>query len=176
MERRARGTVRVGLRILWFAPHFQPAWGWGGPVRSSWNLTRAVAASGADVTVVATNGAPGGTLNLPGVRREEAVRIVTAEVVGARVWPGAARFGVAPGVLPALWRCLAEADVLHVEGLWGAFHPLVPALAAWRGVPYVVSPRGTLELLVLGSRARRARDCSWRPWDGSSCEGRRRST
>ncbi len=145
------------VRVAWFAPYFQPAWGWGGPVRSSWALTTALARRGTQITVVATNATPTAPLQLPKVRVDESVRILTADVAGSSLWPGAARFGVAPGVLPALLECLSDADILHVEGLWGAFHPFVPALATWRRVPYVVSPRGTLEPSSFAQRPTRKR-------------------
>src|SRR5512134_3020431 len=65
------------LRVLIVTPYFTPAWGYGGPVRSVWNLARGLVAAGADVEVATTDASPSGKTSVPSFRSEEGVSIHT---------------------------------------------------------------------------------------------------
>ncbi len=140
------------MRIALYTTRFQPAWDWGGPVRSSWNLARGLAKLGAEVTVVTTNARQRGVVDVPRQRVEQGVRIVAAPVLAEGRWALANRFAFCPGLGPALARAVRGADLVHVEGLWSAGHPLVFGLCRGMGVPYVFCPRGNLESYSLGQK------------------------
>ncbi len=141
------------MRITLYTTRFQPAWDWGGPVRSSWNLARGLARLGARVTVVTTNARQRGVVDMPRERVEEGVRILTAPVLGGGRWGLANRFAFCPGLVRSLTATARDADLVHVEGLWSAGHPLLFGLCRLLEVPYVVCPRGNLEGYSLGQKA-----------------------
>jgi len=128
------------LRVLHVTPYFAPAYRYGGPPRSILGLCRALVAAGVDVDVFTTtaNGdaplapAPGG---------------VDVEGVRARYFPLAwpQRYWRAAGLRAALRDAAANADLIHVHGLWNMTSWAGSAIARAAGKPYVVSPRGMLQ-------------------------------
>jgi len=128
------------VRVLHVTPFFAPAFRYGGPPRSILGLCRALVDAGVDVEVFTTtaNGdrplpaAPDG-INYDNVR----VRYFPL------AWPQ--RYWRARGLRAALRTAAANADVVHVHGLWN--------MTSWSGVacarrarrPYVISPRGMLQ-------------------------------
>jgi len=137
------------VRILHVTAYYHPAVEWGGPVRSVALLAQATAQAGADVEVLTTSAR--GRADLPpippGVR---AVNGIPVEYCRAR---GPRRFFFSAELASALWRRVRRADVVHVHGLW-----TYPVLAAARvcsllGVPYVLSPRGSLDPWALRQKS-----------------------
>lgn len=143
------------MKLLLFTTRFQPAWDWGGPVRSSWGLARGLAARGAQVTVVTTDATQTGRVPVPPMRLEEGVRILTAQVLGRGRVRAANRFALAPGLATRLCAQVPEADLVHIEGLWSAAHPLCFALCRFHKKPYIVCPRGNLEGYSLQQKSRK---------------------
>lgn len=145
------------MRLLVAVPNFQPAFEWGGPVRSDWNLFRAVAQEGVQVTVVTSNARPYGRVQRPIRHCEEGVDIWRLPVIGGGRLPFATRFNVMPLMPPVLGWALSRADLTHVPAVWGPT-PVAALLGAQlRGLPAVVTPRGTLEQGSMTHRAGRKR-------------------
>ena len=133
------------IRILMISTYFQPAWSWGGPVRSMWNLARGLASQAIRVTVLTTNAEQHGIINLSRERCEEGVKIITEKVLGQGKYPMLNRFGMAPGLLKSMVQEIRKADLVHISGFWGP----VPLIATWLCRTYkvycVISPRENLQ-------------------------------
>jgi len=128
------------LRVLHVTPYFAPAYRYGGPPRSILGLCRALVAAGVDVDVFTTT-ANGDAPLAPSPEGTE------VEGVHARYFPLAwpQRYWRAAGLRAALRRAAANADLIHVHGLWNMTSWAGSAIARAAGRPYVVSPRGMLQ-------------------------------
>ena len=142
------------LDLLVVTGCFPPAWSWGGQTRSIWNVCRGLQRAGARVHVVTTNADLDRSLDVPRRREEQGIDVTTA-----RVLPGAAaiRYGLAPGLLPAIWRASGRARLCVFQGIWTFLLLVGPRICRLRGLPYVVMPRGTLEAISLGEKAGKKR-------------------
>jgi glycosyltransferase involved in cell wall biosynthesis len=136
------------MRIAHVTSYYQPAFEWGGPVRSVAMLAQATAAAGAEVEVLATNarGDPRLPRVPPGTREVGGVPVT---YVHAR---GPTRFFFSAELARELERRLPRLDVVHLHGIWT--HPVVAGARACErhGVPYVLSPRGSLDPWALGQK------------------------
>lgn len=114
----------------------------GGPVTAALGMTRALAAAGIEVRLLATSfGSP------PSPRGLDAALFPCR----TNVW----RF--APDLGRALRDEVKRADLVHVHTLW-TYPTFAAARAAWRaGVPYVVRPCGMLDAWSVGQKALRKR-------------------
>jgi len=141
------------LRILYVSSAYEPAWRWGGPPRSASALCRALVAAGVQVSVYTTDYDASERLHVsPGARVD--LGGVDVTYFHAHGGPRVAR---APGLRRALLANARHFDVLHIDSFW-QYPGLVGALAGrLRGVPYVVTPRGSLiaGALQTGSPAKR---------------------
>ncbi|ANM29073.1 hypothetical protein ABI59_04885 [Acidobacteria bacterium Mor1] len=135
------------MRLLVVSGVFPPAWSWGGQARSIWNMCRAAAGAGAEVSVLTTDADLEGRVP-SGERVEEGIRIRTLPVLGP-----ARRFALAPRLLPAVLGAVGSADLVVIQGVWTWPMLIAPRACRMRGVPYVVVPRGTLESISLAEKA-----------------------
>ncbi|MFT3917333.1 MAG: glycosyltransferase [Anaeromyxobacteraceae bacterium] len=145
------------MRVVHVTSYFHPAVEWGGPVRSVAMLAQACARAGADVEVLTTNARGGPRLPRvpPGTREVGGVRVTYVEARGP------ARFFFSAGLRRLLDQRVPPADVVHLHGIW-----TYPVLAAARacerlGVPYVLSPRGSLDPWALGQKRWKKRGYLW---------------
>jgi glycosyltransferase involved in cell wall biosynthesis len=128
------------LRVLHVTPYFAPAFRYGGPPRSILGLCRALGNAGVDVEVFTTTA--NGSEPLPAAPEG-------TEYDGVRVryfplaWPE--RYWRAAGLGAALGRALADADLVHVHGLWNMTGATAIRHARAAGRAYVLSPRGMLQ-------------------------------
>ncbi len=122
------------MRILHVTPHYAPEFHYGGVVRAVSILCDALAKLGHEVVVhtSAAIGAPDETAS--------AVRVIRfpAALDGFLFSAG--------GVLAS--RRVREFDVVHLSAFWQLFGLPVSSACRWYGVPYVVSPHGSLAALV----------------------------
>jgi glycosyltransferase involved in cell wall biosynthesis len=128
------------VRVLHVTPYFAPAFRYGGPPRSILGLCRALGEAGAEIEVFTTTA--NGPEPLPAVpdgTEYEGVRVRYFPLA----WPK--RYWRASGLGAALARALAEADLVHVHGLWNLTGSTAITHARAAGKPYVVSPRGMLQ-------------------------------
>ena len=132
------------MRVLHVTPYFAPAFRYGGPPRSILGLCRALGEAGVDVEVFTTtaNGpdplpaAPGGT---------------AYDGVPVRYFPLAwpRRYWRGAGLRSALMRSVAQADLVHIHGVWSITGWSGVSCARAAGVPYVISPRGMLQPVAM---------------------------
>jgi glycosyltransferase involved in cell wall biosynthesis len=142
------------MRLLIVSACFPPAWSWGGPVRSIWNMCRGLVQAGAAVRVLTTNADLRGTVDAPRERSEQGMTIATFRVPA---WRPASRYAFAPGMVLPLRRELARADLCVLQGPWTFPVAVGSRLCRRRRVPYVLSPRGALEEISLSEKARKKR-------------------
>jgi len=129
----------------------------GGPATSVVDASLALVAHGFESAVYATDmSAPAGAGRRRRISPEELPS--GAEAAGVRLFPPVIhRFAYAPTLRRAIRSAVASCDVVHVHSLY-----LYPQLAAFlearsASVPYVVSPRGSLDpFLRARSRGRKA--------------------
>jgi glycosyltransferase involved in cell wall biosynthesis len=142
-----------GMKVYIVSSAFQPAWDWGGPIRSIWNLARGLASMGVDVNVLTTNARQVGIVDIPRIRREEGVRIVTSPIAAG----GISRFANRQGISSGLWKSIINetvtADIVQIEGFWGPTPLVAGEVCQLYNKPYVVSTRGTLEIRSLNEKA-----------------------
>ena len=141
------------MRVVHVCAYYAPAFVHGGPPRSIHGLCRALGRRGASVSVLTTDADGAGTLSgeITGRRHYEGVpvhyfpRDWPHEPIGSRALSRA---------LPAM---IAQADAVHIHGLWNRVTWAAAREARRAGVPYVLSPRGMLEPAALAHRAWRKR-------------------
>jgi glycosyltransferase involved in cell wall biosynthesis len=128
-------------RLLHVVPSFWPAVRFGGPIESTAQLCRSLAAAGCEVTVLTTDSdGPGARLAI-----ESTGEVELAPRMKVRYCRKLAGNSVAPEMIPHLFRYARAADVVHLTGVYN--FPTFPALAICRRLqkPLVWSPRGSLQ-------------------------------
>jgi glycosyltransferase involved in cell wall biosynthesis len=129
------------LRVLHVAPSFYPAFVYGGPTRSVYQLCLSLASAGCDVKVLTTNAnGPEAVLNVATDREIE-----IAERLHVRYCHRIMDVSVSPMLLRYLIPYVQRADVVHLMAVYS--FPTIPVLLAARicGKPVVWSPRGMLQ-------------------------------
>ena len=131
------------MNVLHVSPYYSPARGFGGPLASMEALVAGLTAAGVKNKVLTSDraGPEGGHLAGDLINKEGDVRYcrwMAESVPVLRNWYPCADFG------KLLNSALLWADVAHLHGLWT--YPVAAAARGCRraGVPYVVSPRGSL--------------------------------
>jgi glycosyltransferase involved in cell wall biosynthesis len=136
------------LKLLQVNASYKPAYIYGGPTMSVSKLSEEMVLTGIAVTVLTTtaNGpdeldvAPGVMVNAAGVQVTYFRRITKDHT------------HFSPALLRHLWRNVKHFDVVHIHAWWN----LVSVLSCWvalkRGVPVIISPRGTLSAYSFGRR------------------------
>jgi glycosyltransferase involved in cell wall biosynthesis len=127
------------MRLLFLSLYFHPARRYGGPIVSTAQLCRGLAARGFEVRALTTNSDGPDRLDVP----------VDWHPAGERLWIRyCRRLGgklgelVAPGLLAALPHEVARADAVYVWGILVWPLPALAVLCRLFGKPLVISPRG----------------------------------
>jgi glycosyltransferase involved in cell wall biosynthesis len=137
------------VRVLHVCGIYLPATEWGGPTYAVANYAEALQRAGVECEVFTTTAR--GDRTLP------ALDAGTRDVRGVTTtyFPAAAgrQSFIAPAMATALVRRVREFDLVHTHMLW-AFPGIVASrIAHLRGVPYVVTPHGSLDPWSLAQRA-----------------------
>jgi len=131
----------ASLRLLQVSPSFAPAWTYGGPIESSYQLCRHLAAAGCRVEVLTTDA--DGPNRVLAVDKEHPVEMAP----GLNVRYCRRRLGdsVSPALLRSLIPHVKAADVVHLNAVYS--FPTIPTLLACRLLrkPLVWSTRGALQ-------------------------------
>lgn len=137
-EARSGVTIGCGLNIL----HVIPSIGLedGGPSVAIRMMERALVSAGADVTVVTT---VDNCISTPTIIRGDNNGRPIRHLHYFRRWTNF--YKVAPGIVPYLWTRMGSFDVVHIHALFSFTSVVAAAIAAIKGVPYVVRPLGTLQ-------------------------------
>jgi glycosyltransferase involved in cell wall biosynthesis len=129
------------LRVLHITPSFYPAFVYGGPTISVYNLCRSLAQNGCEVHVLTTDAnGPGAVLDVDTSREVE-----IANGLHIRYCHRIMDVSVSPKLLELLPAYIRQADVVHLMAVYS--FPTIPTLLACRMIrkPVVWSPRGMLQ-------------------------------
>lgn len=137
------------LRVLFVMPSFWPATRYGGPIESVLRLCQSLLEAGTTVSVVTTNADGEGDLDRP---TDRAVFAEGVEVRYFRRFPRN-RFGFSAELTRYLKDELNHWDLVHSVALFSYASDAAMVLSRRAGVPYVVSPQGTLMPWAFGSKA-----------------------
>jgi glycosyltransferase involved in cell wall biosynthesis len=143
---------RSPLRVLHVTPSFWPALRFGGPVESTLQLCRSLAAAGCEVTVLTTDSdGPGARL----VVRTDAE--VEMDGMRVRYCRKLMRNSVSPELISRLGSYVRGCEVIHLTAVYN--FPTLPTLALCRRLrkPLIWSPRGALQEWPGRRRARAKR-------------------
>ncbi|HTW88980.1 MAG TPA: glycosyltransferase [Candidatus Binataceae bacterium] len=131
----------AGLRVLQVVPSFWPAVRYGGPIESTLQLCRHLAAAGSAITVLTTDShGPGARVS---VSTDDEVEL--APGMRVRYYRKLMRNSVAPALIKNLARYAGAADLVHLTAVYN--FPTIPTLMVCRRLkkPLVWSPRGALQ-------------------------------
>ncbi len=138
--------MKAELRILHALPVWQPAWQFGGPVRSVARLCEALAARGINIEVVTTTaGLPDWPAIKTGIPLQQAGVTVTYYPVNNQTKAISSR-----ALLSALPMHLARNQLFHLSAVWQPLGLPMQRAAHRAGVPVIHSLRGALGPYSLG--------------------------
>ena len=129
------------MKILHVVPSFHPAYSYGGPIRSTFELCRNAMELGGDVRVLTTDA--DGLDRVLDVNKNEEVKF--PEGFRVRYCPRRQRHSVSPTLVRLLPTYMRWADVVHLTGVYN--FPTFPTifLARLLKKPLIWSPRGALQ-------------------------------
>ena len=129
------------MKVLHIVPSFYPAFNYGGPITSVYELCAGLVRQGCEVRVLTTNAnGLGAVLDVAGD-----APVTLPPGVSVRYCPRILRHSVSPELLRRLVPSIRWADLVHLTAVYN--FPTLPTLAACRGLrkPLVWSPRGALQ-------------------------------
>ena len=129
------------MKILHVVPSFHPAYSYGGPIRSTFELCRNAVELGGDVRVLTTDA--DGLDRVLDVNKKEEVEF--PEGFRVRYCPRRQRHSVSPTMMRLLPTYMRWADVVHLTGVYN--FPTFPTICWARSLnkPLIWSPRGALQ-------------------------------
>ena len=129
------------MKVLHVVPSFHPAYSYGGPIRSTFELCRGLADMGCEVRVLTTDA--DGLDRVLDVDNNEEVQLPEGFLV--RYCPRRLRNSVSPTLLRLLPTYMRWADVVHLTGVYN--FPTFPTVFWSRCLnkPLIWSPRGALQ-------------------------------
>lgn len=141
------------MKLLFVIPSFHPANVYGGPIYSTFELSRALARQGHELRVLTTDANGAATLDV------ETSRPTMRDALHVRYCHRIAFDSVAPDLLGALWTQVAWADVVHLTAAYS--FPIPPTLLVCKAQhkPLVWSPRGAF--MAWPGSSRRAAKRIW---------------
>lgn len=131
------------MKVLFITPHYEPAWAYGGVVKTTaeWAHAYAAAAPSASVDVFTTTA--GGDVELD-VIANTPVKIGNITVTYFSRHPWMRRRYVSLKMFSALISNLAKYDLVHIVGLWTFGNVIAGRICRLYKIPYVVSVHGLL--------------------------------
>jgi len=129
------------MRVLHVVPSFYPAFNYGGPITSVYELCAGLVRQGCEVRVLTTDA--NGLSAVLDVARDAPVTLPPG--VSVRYCPRIFRHSVSPQLARQLAPSIRWADLVHLTAVYN--FPTIPTLAAcrWLRKPLVWSPRGALQ-------------------------------
>ncbi len=128
------------MQVLHVSPYFPPTWAYGGIPRIVDGLTRALVQQGVGCTVWTTDARDQRRSGMPADRDHHGVRVLTSRNLSNQL---AYRHQLFVPTSDELDR-LGPVDVVHLHGHRHLLNNRAVAWAARRGIPYVMTPNGTL--------------------------------
>lgn len=132
--------LKEDLKILQISASYKPAFVYGGPTMSVSMLCEQLSKAGCKVNVFTTTANGKNELNLvPG--ETDLVNGVQVTYF-KRITKDHSHFS--PALLKAVWKVVKNHSVVHIHAWWNLVSVLSCIIAVWRGVPVLISGRGTL--------------------------------
>jgi glycosyltransferase involved in cell wall biosynthesis len=129
------------MRVLHVTPSFAPAWRYGGPIQWVLRLCQALRATGIEAEVATTNCDGPDDLDVP---VDTLTRFEDVPVRYFRRWPRV-DYALSISLSRYLLSQTRRFDLIHVTSTF-SFPALAAGVAARRsGIPYIVSPHGSLQ-------------------------------
>jgi glycosyltransferase involved in cell wall biosynthesis len=128
------------LKILQINASYKPAYIYGGPTMSVSKLCEQLTKRGNDIAVFTTTA--NGPVELPVTPGCQAVVDGVPVTYFKRVTRDHSHFS--PALLRRLWKEVKTFDLVHIHAWWNLVSVLSCWIAVLRGVPVLLSPRGTL--------------------------------
>ncbi len=141
------------MRILIFAPNYLPATRYGGPVRSTHGLARALVQLGHEVTVLTTNVDGPNLLDVPHNRPVD----VDGVLVHYCVIKAPRRIYYSPQIKQLAEKLIPKIDIVHINGMFLWPGPYIARTARKFSKPVVISPRGMLMPEMVAGKSRWAK-------------------
>jgi glycosyltransferase involved in cell wall biosynthesis len=127
------------VKIAFVTPYFFPDWRYGGTPRAAFELARALAARGHEVSVL-TTGTASGTKEIEGIQVRYYQNVSDHLAYRQRVF-------LPLGFGRELQQRLSGCDVLHIHEFRSTLTVPAARTASRLGLPYVISPHGGLQHL-----------------------------
>ena len=137
------------MQILMFSPNYFPATRYGGPVRSSHGLAKALIVEGHRVEVFTTDVDGPGRLDVPLCERTDfdGVPVTYFPISAPR------RLYYAPRMRVSLMQMMSSFDIAHINGIYLWPGPMIARMAQKAGIPFVLSPRGMLVPAMIAGKS-----------------------
>ena len=139
------------MRVLIITPYFKPALIYGGPVRSVDFLARGLMHAGCEVVVATTNAFGDKNCEVAAHRFESGVSVYTFNRLFARE-SFLRNFFLSTELIWYLNKNIKNFDIVHAQGIFIWPTVLCYLMANRFGVPFVISPRGSLSTWGLMQR------------------------
>lgn len=128
------------MKLLQVNASYKPAYIYGGPTMSVSKLSEEMAKTGCTVEVFTTTA--NGPAELPVTPGEQVDLDGVKVIYFTRITKDHSHFS--PSLFKKLWKDARQFDVIHIHAWWNLVSVFSCWLALKRGMPVVVSPRGTL--------------------------------
>jgi glycosyltransferase involved in cell wall biosynthesis len=128
------------LKILQINASYKPAYVYGGPTMSVSKLCEQMVKADHRIEVFTTTA--NGAIELPVVTNQQTIIDGVAVTYFKRLTKDHSHFS--PALLARLWKEVKSFELVHIHAWWNLVSVLSCWIALMRGVPVLVSPRGTL--------------------------------
>lgn len=147
------------MKILQLNPAFYPAFAYGGTVNVSYNLAKALAKRGHDVTVFTSDTIDKHTRQNDLYVEHEGMKIFYfRNVSNLLAWH---RYLLYPGLIRALKDHIQDFDIVHLHGTRNFQNIIAAHYAKKYGIPYVIQPHGSLPKIVAKQKLKMIYDVFW---------------
>jgi glycosyltransferase involved in cell wall biosynthesis len=147
------------MRILQLNPAFYPATSYGGTITASYNLTKALARRGHDVTVFTSDTIDERTRQKGRYIEHEGLKIhYFKNLSNTLAWH---RFFFYPGLILALKNQIQSFDVVHLHDTRNFQNIVAVHYAKKYGIPYFVQPHGSLPRIIEKKNLKKLYDVLW---------------
>lgn len=134
------------MNILHITPYFYPAWAYGGTCRAAWEVARATAKRGHEVTAYTTDALDGRRRATPAREVVEGVEIRRfANLSNRLAW---ARLFAPPVLAFALEGAIRRADVVHLHEYRSLLNVMALPILSRLNKPFILTAQGGVPLLV----------------------------
>ena len=131
------------MHVLQVTPYYPPTWAYGGIPRIVYGLSTALASAGVDVSVWTTDAMTADSRSgVPSQRIEDGVSVHVSPNISNRLAYHHQLF-TPKGAAEAL-DAIGDVDIIHLHGHRHLLNNAAIAFAKRRGIPWVMTPNGTL--------------------------------